>query len=30
MNNEHLKKQLQCSHGQIKDRDHIMGETVTQ
>ncbi|MBA0869963.1 hypothetical protein Goshw_005847 [Gossypium schwendimanii] len=29
-NNKHWKEQLQCSHGQIRDRDHIMGEAVTQ
>ncbi|MBA0739640.1 hypothetical protein Gogos_012893 [Gossypium gossypioides] len=30
MNNEHWKEQFQCSQGQIMDRDHIMGEAVTQ
>ncbi|MFQ6645425.1 hypothetical protein Gotur_020569, partial [Gossypium turneri] len=30
MNNEHWKEQLQCSQGQIRDKDHIMGEVVTQ
>ncbi|MBA0553686.1 hypothetical protein Golob_012842, partial [Gossypium lobatum] len=30
MNNEHWKKQFQCSQGQMKDRDHIMSEAVTQ
>ncbi|MBA0650410.1 hypothetical protein Goklo_017832 [Gossypium klotzschianum] len=29
-NNEHWKEQLQCSKGQIRDRDHIMDEAVTQ
>ncbi|MBA0718034.1 hypothetical protein Golax_005802, partial [Gossypium laxum] len=30
MNNEHWKEQLQCSQGLMRDRDHIMGEAVTQ
>ncbi|MBA0861336.1 hypothetical protein Goshw_026949 [Gossypium schwendimanii] len=30
MNNEHWKEQLQRSQGKIRDRDHIMGEVVTQ
>ncbi|MBA0656002.1 hypothetical protein Goklo_008411 [Gossypium klotzschianum] len=29
-NNKHWKKQFQRSQGQIRDRDHIMGEVVTQ
>ncbi|MBA0748069.1 hypothetical protein Gogos_004924, partial [Gossypium gossypioides] len=29
-NNEHWKEQLQCTQGQIRDRDHIMSETLTQ
>ncbi|MBA0819544.1 hypothetical protein Gohar_028315 [Gossypium harknessii] len=29
-NNEHWKEQFQRSQGQIRDRDHIMGEAVTQ
>ncbi|MBA0856833.1 hypothetical protein Goshw_003761 [Gossypium schwendimanii] len=30
MNNEHWKEQFQHSQGQIMDRDHIIGEAVTQ
>ncbi|KAH1113784.1 hypothetical protein J1N35_007162 [Gossypium stocksii] len=30
MNNEHWKEQFQCFRGQIRDRDHIMGEVVIQ
>ncbi|MBA0694560.1 hypothetical protein Goari_004843, partial [Gossypium aridum] len=30
MNNEHWKEKLQCSQGQIRDRDHIMSEALTQ
>ncbi|MBA0770881.1 hypothetical protein Gotri_019435 [Gossypium trilobum] len=29
-NNEHWKEQLQCCQGQIRDKDHIIGEAVTQ
>ncbi|MBA0869842.1 hypothetical protein Goshw_004054, partial [Gossypium schwendimanii] len=29
-NNEHWKEQIQCAQDQIRDRDHIMGEVVTQ
>ncbi|MBA0670297.1 hypothetical protein Goklo_024845, partial [Gossypium klotzschianum] len=29
-NNEHWKEQLQRSQSEIKDKDHIMGEVVTQ
>ncbi|MBA0682654.1 hypothetical protein Goari_024354 [Gossypium aridum] len=29
-NNEHYKEELQRFQGQIRDRDHIIGETVTQ
>ncbi|MBA0840883.1 hypothetical protein Goarm_003423, partial [Gossypium armourianum] len=30
MNNEHWKEQLQRSQGQIRARDHVMDESVTQ